>query len=107
MKKSILIIGMALALGAMTSPAQESDAPPRPEGRPGGPGGRPPSPLFAALDTNKDGKLDAGEIANASNSLKSLDKNGDGEITPDEIRGPRPGAGPGGGPGQRPPKQAQ
>jgi len=105
MKKSLLIL--ALGLSAFTLSAQDSDAPPRPEGRPGGPGGRPQSPLFAAIDTNKDGKLDAGEIANAANSLKTLDKNGDGEISQDEVRGPRPGGGPGGGPGQRPSKSAQ
>jgi hypothetical protein len=34
---------------------------------------------------NKDGKPDATEIANASVALKTLDKNGDGEITADEM----------------------
>lgn len=109
MKSSIILLGAALGVGALIAFAQDSDGTPRPGG-PGGPGGRPPSPLFAALDTNKDGKLDATEIANASTSLKTLDKNNDGEITPDEIRGPRPGGGrggPGGGPGPRPPARPQ
>lgn len=85
--------------------------PPRPEGakagRPAAPplGFRPPvPPLFAALDTNGDGELDAAEMANASASLLKLDANGDGQLTPDEIH-PRPPGGPGGeeGPGEPPP----
>lgn len=44
------------------------------------------SPLMHALDTNHDGIIDASEIANASTSLKMLDKNGDGQLTPDEVR---------------------
>jgi hypothetical protein len=45
-----------------------------------------PWPLMSALDTNRDGIIDANEIANASTSLKMLDKNGDGRLTPDELR---------------------
>jgi hypothetical protein len=58
-------------------------------------GGRPPGPpIIAALDVNKDGVIDATEISNATAALKSLDKNGDGQLTRDEIhpagpRGPR------------------
>jgi hypothetical protein len=37
------------------------------------------------LDTNTNGILDAAEIANASAALKSLDKNGDGKLTADEL----------------------
>jgi hypothetical protein len=48
---------------------------------------------MAALDTNKDGELDAGEIANAATALKALDTNGDGKLSNDELRPPR---GPGG-----------
>ncbi len=57
-------------------------------------------PIIAALDLNKDGVIEAEEIAKASESLKKLDKNGDGKLTPDEFRPPRLG-GPGGfqGPG--------
>ncbi len=64
-------------------------------------GGRPPAPaIVAALDANHDGVIDATEIANASAALKSLDKNGDGKLTPDEFMGPRPPhpGGPGTGP---------
>lgn len=109
--KNITIVMAALATGALLTFAQDADQPrgegrgPRPGG-PGGPGGPGRMPLIAALDANKDGKIDAAEIANASAALKTLDKNGDGELTMDELmppRGPRPG-GPG-GPGGRPPEQ--
>ena len=46
-----------------------------------------------ALDANHDGVIDANEIANASAALKTLDKNGDGKLTPDELRPPRPQGG--------------
>ena len=63
-------------------------------GEPGGPGrdGQrpPPPPLMAALDVNHDGVIDEEEIANASEALKKLDKNGDGKLTLDELRPPRP-----------------
>ncbi|MCX6925647.1 MAG: hypothetical protein NT154_20915 [Verrucomicrobia bacterium] len=70
-------------------------------GGPGGMGGqRPVNPLVEALDLNKDGTIDADEIAKASVSLKKLDKNGDGKLTQDEFRPQRPGgAGAPGGPG--------
>jgi len=46
---------------------------------------------MATLDTNHDGVLSAEEIANAAASLLKLDKNGDGKLTQDEMRPPRPG----------------
>jgi len=83
----------------------------RPDGTvatpPPGPDGQtpPPPPIVAALDTNGDGVIDANEIANASANLKTLDKNGDGKLTPDEYRprrpmGPPPDDGNGPPPGQ-------
>lgn len=75
---------------------------------PGGPGrgNRRPMPLiFAALDTNHDGVIDASEMANASAALKTLDKNGDGKLTMDELMGPPPRRG--GGPGQGGPGDGQ
>lgn len=63
---------------------------------------RPVPPLVAALDANKDGELDASEIANASAALKSLDKNGDGKLTVDELRPARPNGGRGPGRGHGP-----
>jgi hypothetical protein len=42
------------------------------------------------LDVNKDGVIDETEIANAVAELKTLDKNGDGKLTPDELMPPPP-----------------
>lgn len=78
----------------------EHRPPPGPDGQPGA-GPRPLGPVFAALDTNKDGTLDASEIANATASLRTLDKDNDGKLTVEELRPARP-AGAGGGEGQRP-----
>lgn len=67
--------------------------PPRPprNGDSNGKAFQPPTPLIVcALDANHDGVIDASEIANASVELKMLDKNGDGQLTPDEFIGPRP-----------------
>lgn len=40
----------------------------------------PPRPIVLAIDNNHDGKLSADEIANAPAALKTLDKNGDGQL---------------------------
>jgi len=65
----------------------------------------PPPPIVAALDLNGDGIIDASEIAQATESLKKLDKNGDGQLTPDEYLPPRPPRGPRGGPEGGPPPE--
>ena len=49
-----------------------------------------PPLVVATLDANHDGIIDAGEIANASQALKSLDKNADGRLSPEELRRARP-----------------
>ena len=54
-----------------------------PEGGPGGPRMMMGGPLFRALDTNHDGKIDVKEIEAASESLKKISKNG--EITRDDL----------------------
>ncbi len=64
-------------------PAQDG-----PRERPGF--GRGPGLGFMALDTDHDGTISAKEIANAPESLRKLDKNGDGQITEEEVRPPRP-----------------
>ena len=70
-------------------------------GREGGMRGAPPSPLMDALDTDKDGELSAEEIANAATALKTLDKDGNGKLTEDELRPQFGEGGPGeGGPGR-------
>ena len=43
------------------------------------------NPVLAALDTDHDGEISAVEIANSPTSLKRLDRNGDGSLTPDEL----------------------
>lgn len=93
-----------LALGASAAfiVAQDNSGTPdqgglSPNGQPGpGPRRHRPPPIIAALDVNHDGVIDESEIANASAALKTLDKNGDGKLTMDELMGPRPprGAGP-------------
>lgn len=45
------------------------------------------SPVALALDANRDGEVDAGEIRDAPKALARLDRNGDGQITRDELRG--------------------
>ena len=100
--KTLLVL-LALSASALIVNAQDAGGPPpdggRPhQGGPGGPGGRhmPPPPLMEALDANHDGVIDATEIANASAALKTLDKNGDGKLTQDELRPHRPPGGPDG-----------
>jgi|SRR5882724_2784653 len=103
--KTVLVL-LALSASALIVNAQDAGGPPPGGGRPyqggpggpGGPGGRrmPPSPLMEALDANHDGVIDATEIANASAALKTLDKNGDGKLTQDELRPHRPPGGPDG-----------
>jgi hypothetical protein len=95
---------IALCASALIVHAQDAGGPPPGGERPyhAGPGPRgmnghrpPPSPLFEALDANHDGVIDANEIANAPAALKTLDKNGDGKLTPDELRPQRPPRGDG------------
>jgi hypothetical protein len=91
-------------------PPRPADAPPPPADRPGRPADRRPppagvdhpkpfDPILLALDSDGDCALSAVEIANAPTSLKALDANGDGKLTPDEFMpmpledGPRRGNG--------------
>jgi len=77
-------------------PERPADAPERParKERPDdagksqrGPGrGRPADPVMLALDADGDRALSATEISNATQSLKALDANSDGKLTPDELR---------------------
>jgi hypothetical protein len=103
---------LALGTSAAIIIAQDNGAPAQ-DGPPGGNGPapgtpgfrrhRPPPPLVAALDANHDGVIDADEIANAPAALKTLDKNGDGKLTMDELMPPRPMRGQGPDAHQGPP----
>jgi Ca2+-binding EF-hand superfamily protein len=42
-------------------------------------------PILAAIDTNHDGVISADELAHAAQSIRVLDKNGDGRVTRDEA----------------------
>ncbi len=88
----ICLIG--LAIGGQSGPramktagkqSGDSQLPPPPP-----PGFHPPNPLMVALDADKDGTLSAAEISGAPAALAKLDTNGDGKLTPDELRPPRP-----------------
>jgi hypothetical protein len=92
----IIMLAAAILLPAGSLLAQ-NDGPPDgpPPGENGGPGhGRhhrhPPMPIIMALDVNHDGIISADEIANAPAALKTLDKNGDGQLTKDEYMPPPP-----------------
>lgn len=100
--RQVAVIVAALVAGGLALGAQEQ----RQRGGPPGPlrdGQRPRPPIVSALDANHDGAIDEREIANAAAALKTLDKNGDGTLTEDELRPPRPeGREPGGPDGRGP-----
>src|SRR2546423_1267540 len=117
------LIALIFSAAAFTATAQAPADPPQggPRGPRGGSDGdrpHPPSPpISGALDANPDGVIDETKTANAAQALKSLDKNGDGKLTMEELmpppprqRGPRgpgegqPGGGDGGGFGVKPPR---
>lgn len=76
---------LALLATALTASAKE---PRPPKGhRPPPP---PPSALFEAIDTDHDGTLSAEEIKNSAASIAKLDKDGDGEVTREELHIPPP-----------------
>jgi len=43
-------------------------------------------PLMIALDADKDGSISVAELENASKALAKLDKDGDGALSPEELR---------------------
>ena len=80
-------------------PRERGDKPPRP----------PVPPLIAVLDADSDGVISADEIAGASKSLLTLDKNDDGQLGPREYMGRPRGDRPEGDEPKppRPPKEEQ
>ncbi|MCB1065453.1 MAG: YHYH protein, partial [Verrucomicrobiae bacterium] len=76
----------------------EGGRPPRPGGggsemRPPGGGGGPEraDPLADALDRNRDGIIDADELADAERALRKLDLDGDGKLSREEATGRKGG----------------
>ena len=88
-----LTLGLA-GCGATDEPPVEATGHPpegaRPEEGEGGDRELRRLPVFRALDTDDDGDISAGEIDAAPESLASLDDDGDGQLSGDELR-PRQG----------------
>jgi len=84
-----------LALAASATAREDNT---RPDRRP-----PPVPPLIAALDRDNNGVVSADEIATASQAIAGLDANGDGTLTAEELRPPRPEGAPGGEPKGPPP----
>ncbi len=122
MKKYVFLVAALVAVPAAMVLAQPPNGPPRrpdgdqrrdryergnppPPGAQGGPGrfgdedgndgrnGPPPNPILQLLDNDRDGEISATELENAENSIRRLDRNGDGTLSRDELRPPRPGDG--------------
>ena len=88
MKTTIAVI---IALTAGLSVLQAQSAPVSGSPKASTPRAKASPPLVVAtLDANHDGVIDASEIANASQALKSLDKNADGRLSREELRRSRP-----------------
>lgn len=106
MNKLVLLSTLALGMTVLSTSAEDNQPPagqPPQSGTPGPEhrGPRPPKPpIEVVLDANGDGIISAEEIANASVALKKLDRNGDGQLTPDEYRPPHPHPRQGGPDGQ-------
>ena len=83
----------ALTAAEITASAAATPAPEGEGGRGGG-RGRGGDPLVLAIDADRDGAVSAEEIRQAPTALRTLDRNADGQVTPDEsrpMRGPRGG----------------
>jgi hypothetical protein len=81
--KNITQLLLAAVLGGIIPSVQA-----QPEGFDGPPGGgkMPVIPIMSALDANTNGVIEADEIANASKALLTLDKNGDGKLSAEELK---------------------
>ncbi len=107
----LFLVALSVAAFAFAQPPEGRRGPGPggpPDGRPGGEAerggprgehhhGRPPMgppAIIKAIDANNDQKISAEEIENAAAALKKLDKNGDGELTPNEFAFPGHGGPP-------------
>ena len=78
MRKVIMILTAVVFLSAGFLSAQQDNSEQRSR--------IPKPPVYKALDADNDDFISKSELANAASALKSLDKNGDGQLTPDEMR---------------------
>ena len=85
------IIGLVSARSGEPNEEPGDPEEPAPES---GDGDRPRvfGPLATALDTDRDGTVSEAELESAARSLRLLDRNGDGRLSPDEL-GPAAGGG--------------
>ena len=89
MNKNFIVVVLLLLCPLLSRPDIRKTATtsgPASEGQKG-----PEPPIFTALDADRDGTISARELARATISLKTLDKNGDGKLTRGEYIPPRPG----------------
>ena len=77
---SVVAFSQAADTSAPQPSADQGNASARPDPRALGP--------FTIFDTDHDGVISADEINNAPAVLRSLDKNGDGKLTADELPPP-------------------
>lgn len=82
--KSLLSAVVGAATFSLT--AQDATQPGPPARGARGEHHRPVPPIVAALDANHDGVIDAAEMAAAAAALTSLDQNGDGTLSREELR---------------------
>ncbi len=83
--------GLVPSLNAQERPGQKQGG--GNQGRGGGRGGGGGNPIIRTLDANGDGIISKQEIDNSTALLKKLDRNGDGKISRDEMRPPRDAGG--------------
>jgi hypothetical protein len=89
MRKTCTLLALSFIAVASLFAQDGQQQPPQGEGHRGH-RPPPPPPVMLVLDANDDHVLDANEIANASAALRQLDKNGDGQLTDEELRPPCP-----------------
>ncbi len=85
MKRGVMLVGVLTLVVSVGMVPDRGQEPPRPQ---------PPNPVIAALDADQGGTISAEEIAAASTALLALDLDGDGILSEEELRPPRPDQGP-------------
>jgi hypothetical protein len=84
MKKTTVYLSISLLAGAATAQEPQGHRPPPPPRVP---------PILMIFDEDHDGVISAKEVRHADKSLENLDRNGDGQITREELMPPPPEGG--------------